>query len=717
MDQNIIKNICLELSVKEFQANNTLNLLSEGATIPFIARYRKEATGNLDENQISKINEVYTYQVNLLKRKEDVIRLIDEKGLLTDELRESIMAASKLVEIEDLYRPFKEKKKTKATEAIKLGLEPLAKEIFRENKNIREEAKKYLNDKVLDIDFALEQANYIVAESISDNANFRKYIRANTFKFGILKTSKKKKAEDENQVYEMYYDYSEPVKNVKQHRVLAINRGEKEGVLSVSIDTNNEYLENYLKGKLIHKNNEDTTKLLELAIKDALKRLILPSVEREIRSELTENAEVSAISNFSKNLYNLLMQPPIKSKTVLGFDPAFRTGCKLAVISGTGEMEHIDVIYPHEPKNEIEKSKAKILDLISKYNVDIIAIGNGTASRESEAFVAKVIKEATRPVSYIIVNEAGASVYSASKLAQTEFPTLHVEERSAVSIARRLIDPLSELVKIEPKSIGVGMYQHDVSEKKLDEELTFVVSTAVNSVGVNVNTASRELLNYISGMNKKMIDKLMEYKKSCGKILERKELSKVFSAKVYEQAIGFLRIPDGSNILDKTAIHPESYNIALQILNLFSLSLSDIGGEKIGKVLASVDCEDLANKLNSDPYTVEDIIKCFISPLRDPRDSIKAPILKSDILTLEDLSIGMELEGVVRNVIDFGAFIDIGLKNDGLVHISQISEDYIKHPNEVLNVGDIVKCYVLDINSEKKKVALTLIANNVKIIK
>ena len=698
MDQNIIKNICLELSVKEFQVNNTLNLLSEGATIPFI-------------------NEVYTYQVNLLKRKEDVIRLIDEKGLLTDELRESIMAASKLVEIEDLYRPFKEKKKTKATEAIKLGLEPLAKEIFRENKNIREEAKKYLNDKVLDIDFALEQANYIVAESISDNANFRKYIRANTFKFGILKTSKKKKAEDENQVYEMYYDYSEPVKNVKQHRVLAINRGEKEGVLSVSIDTNNEYLENYLKGKLIHKNNEDTTKLLELAIKDALKRLILPSVEREIRSELTENAEVSAISNFSKNLYNLLMQPPIKSKTVLGFDPAFRTGCKLAVISGTGEMEHIDVIYPHEPKNEIEKSKAKILDLISKYNVDIIAIGNGTASRESEAFVAKVIKEATRPVSYIIVNEAGASVYSASKLAQTEFPTLHVEERSAVSIARRLIDPLSELVKIEPKSIGVGMYQHDVSEKKLDEELTFVVSTAVNSVGVNVNTASRELLNYISGMNKKMIDKLMEYKKSCGKILERKELSKVFSAKVYEQAIGFLRIPDGSNILDKTAIHPESYNIALQILNLFSLSLSDIGGEKIGKVLASVDCEDLANKLNSDPYTVEDIIKCFISPLRDPRDSIKAPILKSDILTLEDLSIGMELEGVVRNVIDFGAFIDIGLKNDGLVHISQISEDYIKHPNEVLNVGDIVKCYVLDINTEKKKVALTLIANNVKIIK
>lgn len=708
MNENIINNICLELGIKEYQVKNTLNLLSEGATIPFIARYRKEATGNLDENQIGKINEVYTYQVNMLKRKEDVIRLIDEKGLLTEELRTQIMNATKLVEIEDLYRPFKEKKKTKATEAIKLGLEPLAKEIFRENPNIMEEAKKYLSDKVTSVDFALEQACYIVAENISDNANFRKYIRDNTFKFGNLKTVMKKKAEDENKVYEMYYDYNEPVKFVKPHRVLAINRGEKEGVLSVTIEYNLEFLENYLKSKLIHENNKDTTKLLENSITDALKRLIMPSIEREIRADLTEVSEASAITNFSQNLRNLLMQPPIKSKTVLGFDPAFRTGCKLAVISSNGVMEHIDVIYPHEPKNEVEKSKAKVLDLIDKYKIDIIAIGNGTASRESEAFIASVIKEAKRNVSYIIVNEAGASVYSASKLAQEEFPTLHVEERSAVSIARRLIDPLSELVKIEPKAIGVGMYQHDVSPKKLDEELIFVVSSAVNSVGVNVNTASRELLNYISGMNKRVIDKLMDYKQKVGKILERKELAKIFSDKVYEQAVGFLRIVDGSNILDKTSIHPESYEIAKGILKKYNLELCDIGTDKISKTLANVNNEELAKELKTDVYTVEDIVKSLISPLRDPRDSIAAPILKSDILTLEDLSVGMELEGVVRNVIDFGAFVDIGLKNDGLIHISEISEDYIKHPSEVLSVGDIIKCYVLDINKDKKKVALTL---------
>lgn len=713
MNENIIKNICLELNIKEYQVNNTLNLLSEGATIPFIARYRKEATGNLDENQISEINQVYTYQVNLLKRKEDVIRLIDEKGLLTPELQESIMMASKLVDVEDLYRPFKEKKKTKATEAIKLGLEPLAKEIFRENKNILEEAKKYVNDKVVSIEFALEQACFIVAEDISDNANLRKYIRDNTYKFGMLKSIKKKKALDENKTYEMYYDYSEAVKNVKPHRILAINRGEKEGILSVGIEVNNEYLENYLKKKLVHKDNKETTELLVLSIKDSLKRLILPSIEREIRAELTEEAETSAIGNFSSNLKNLLMQPPMKAKTVLGFDPAFRTGCKLAVISPVGEMLHIDVIYPHEPKNEIEKSKIKLLDLIEKYSVDIIAIGNGTASRESEAFVASSIKEAKRDVSYIIVNEAGASVYSASKLAQAEFPSLHVEERSAVSIARRLIDPLSELVKIEPKSIGVGMYQHDVSPKKLDEELTFVVSTSVNSVGVNVNTASRELLNYISGLNKKMIDKLLEYKKKVGKILSRKELSKVFSDKVYEQAIGFLRVPDGSNVLDKTAIHPESYNIALEILKKYSLSLEDIGSDKLASSLQDVDIEQLALSVNSDKYTVDDIVKSLISPLRDPRDSMPAPVLKSDVLTIDDLSVGMELEGVVRNVIDFGAFVDIGLKNDGLIHISEISDNYIKHPSEVLNVGDIIKCYVLDINKEKKKVSLTMKASSI----
>ena len=708
MNETIIKNICNELNIKEYQVKNTLNLLGEGATIPFIARYRKEATGALDENEINKINEVYTYQVNLLKRKEDVIRLIDEKGLLTEELKNSILNAEKLVDVEDLYRPFKEKKKTKATEAIKLGLEPLAKEIFKENAGILEIAKKFINDKVPTIDFALEQACFIVAESISDNASFRKYIRNYLYKNGILKSSTKKNAQDETKTYEIYYNYEIKVPWVKPHQLLALNRGEKEGILKVDIASSIEQVETFLERKLIHKNNPDTTKLLKLSISDALKRLILPSVEREIRADLTEKAEEQAIKNFGINLHNLLMQPPIKSKTVLGFDPAFRTGCKLAVISSTGTLLHIDVIFPHEPKNDFETSKKKVLDLINKYNIDIIAIGNGTASRESEAFVAKVIKEAKKEVSYIIVNEAGASVYSASKLAQEEFPDLHVEERSAVSIARRLIDPLSELVKIDPKSIGVGMYQHDVTPKKLDSELEFIVSTAVNQVGVNVNTASRELLSYISGLNKKMIDKLLDYKERVGSILSRSELSKVFSAKVYEQAIGFLRIPEGTNILDKTSIHPESYSIAQELLKKYNLTEEDIGTPKIKEVLKDIDIEKVSKELNTDIYTLEDITKSLILPLRDPRDELDSPILKSDILTLDDLRVGMELEGTVRNVIDFGAFIDIGLKNDALVHISEITDKYIKHPSEILSVGEIVKCYVLNIDKDKKRVSLTL---------
>ena len=708
MNDTIIKNICNELNIKEYQVKNTLNLLSEGATIPFIARYRKEATGALDENEINKINEVYTYGVNLQKRKEDVIRLIDEKGMLTDELKTSILNAEKLVDVEDLYRPFKEKKKTKATEAIKLGLEPLAKEIFRENKNILEVAKRYLNDKVPTIDFALEQACFIVAEDISDNASFRKYIRNYLYKNGILKASKKKNAVDENGTYENYYNFECKASWVKPHQLLAINRGEKEGVLKVDIEAPMEKITSFLESKMIHKNNPKTTELLKTSIEDSLKRLIMPSVEREIRADLSEKAEEVAIKNFGVNLKNLLMQPPMKSKTVLGFDPAFRTGCKLAVISPTGELLHIDVIYPHEPKNDYEGAKKKVLDLIDQYNIDIIAIGNGTASRESEAFVAKVIKEATRPVSYIIVNEAGASVYSASKLAQEEFPDLHVEERSAVSIARRLVDPLSELVKIDPKSIGVGMYQHDVTPKRLDSELEFVVSTAVNQVGVNVNTASRELLTYISGLNKKMIDKLLEYKAKVGSILTRSELSKIFSDKVYEQAIGFLRIPEGTNILDKTSIHPESYNIAKELLKKYNLTENDIGTTKIKEVLENINLEEISKELNADIYTLDDIIKSLIKPLRDPRDELASPILKSDILTIDDLSVGMELEGTVRNVIDFGAFIDIGLKNDALVHVSEISDKYIKHPSEVLSVGDIVKCYVLDIDKERKRVSLTL---------
>lgn len=707
MNVEIIKNICLEENIKEYQVQNTLELLEGGATIPFIARYRKEATGNLDENAISKINEVYQYQVNLLKRKEDVIRLIEEKGLLTEELKKSILEASKLVEVEDLYRPFKEKKKTKATEAIKLGLTPLAKEIFRENADIVNIASKYLKEGVESVEFALEQAGFIVAEDISDNASFRKYIRNNMYKFGVLKSVKKKKSEDESKTYEMYYEYSEPVRFLKPHRILAINRGEKEDILSVTIEVDNTYIEKFLENKLIHKDNK-ASEILRNCIKDALKRLILPSTIREIRTDLTEMASSSAIKNFSENLYNLLMQPPMKSKTVMGFDPAFRTGCKLAVISPSLEVEHIDVVYPHEPVNKYEEAKKKILELIDKYEIDVIAIGNGTASRESEEFIAKTIKEAKRKVSYIIVSEAGASVYSASSIAQREFPDLHVEQRSAVSIGRRLVDPLSELVKIEPKSIGVGMYQHDIQGKKLDEELNFVVSSAVNSVGVNVNTASRELLNYVSGMNKKMIDKLWEYKTKVGKILSRKELAKVFSSKVYEQAIGFIRIPDAKEVLDKTAIHPESYEIAKKIMKKFNIEEKNIGCSDVSRILQNVDIEALAKEVNSDVYTVEDIIKSLIAPMRDPRDNIDAPKLKSDVLTIDDLKIGMALEGTVRNVIDFGAFVDIGLKNDGLIHISEISDNYIKHPSDVLSVGDIITCYVLDINKEKNKVSLTL---------
>lgn len=708
MNEEIVKNISLELNIKEIQVKNTLNLLENGATIPFIARYRKEATGSLDENQISKINEVYTYQVNLEKRKLDVIRLIDEKGLLTEDLEKKIKDATKLVEVEDLYRPFKEKKKTKATEAIKLGLEPLAKEILNENKNIYMIASKFINDKVKNIDMAIEQALYIVAENISDNASFRKYIRNNMEKYGILKVNKKKNKEDNNKIYEMYYDYTEKVEYIKPHRILAINRGEKEDILNVNIEVNKDYIQNYLKNKLIHKLDYPTAKLLELAINDALKRLIIPSIEREVRTSLTEKAEDAAIVNFSKNLHNILLQPPIKDKKVLGFDPAFRTGCKLAVVNEVGDLLHIDLVNPHTSVNKINEEKQKILALIDKYDIDIIAIGNGTASRESEAFIASTIKEAKKQVNYIIVNEAGASVYSASKLAQEEFPDLHVEQRSAVSIARRLIDPLSELVKIDPKSIGVGMYQHDVTEKKLEKELTFVVETAVNSVGVNVNTASLELLSYISGLNKKMAQKLIDYKRKVGKIKNREELKKVFSPKVYEQAIGFLRIPDAYDYFDKTAIHPESYNIALNILNKYNLTKDDMGTDKIKKVLNNIDVTSLSNEVNSDVYTVTDIIKSLTFPLRDPRDEIAAPVLRSDVLTIDDLKVGMELEGVVRNVIDFGAFIDVGLHDDALVHISQISDDYIKHPSDVLSVGDIVKAYVLDVDKERQRVSLTL---------
>lgn len=713
MNQKIIKEISTSLKINDKQVETTLNLLSEGNTIPFIARYRKEATGNLDEEQIRSINEVYEYQVNLLKRKEDVIRLIAEKGLMTDDLENKIMASEKLVEVEDLYRPYKEKKKTKATDAINNGLEPLAQAImnFPIVGSIKEMASPFITDNVKNIDEAILGAQYIIAEMISDNASYRKWIRMNTYIYGQLISKVKKDAGDDAKVYEMYYEYQESVKQVKPHRILALNRGEKEKVLNVSIAIDTNRIVNYLEEKTITSNNSFVIPIVKEAIADSYKRLISPSIEREIRSELTERAELTAIDNFGKNLEKLLLQPPMKEKIVLALDPAYRTGCKLAVIDNTGKKIDIKVIYPHEPKNEYEKSKQTVIELINKYKVDIIAIGNGTASRESEAFAVEVIKDLERKVEYIIVSEAGASVYSASKLAIEEFPELHVEERSAISIGRRLQDPLSELVKIDPQSIGVGLYQHDVSNKKLTESLDFVVSKAVNQVGVNINTASASLLKYVSGISKKNIDKILEYRDKKGKILSRAEIkkAKLLSDKTYEQAIGFLRITDGDNVLDVTSIHPESYDITLRLLKDLNLSINNIGTEELIEVMDKIDVNIYAEKLKIDIYTLDDIIKSLQKPNRDPRDQMAKPLLKSDILHLEDLKVGMKLQGTVRNVVDFGVFIDIGLKNDGLAHISKLTNRYIKHPMEVVGVGDIVDCYVDEIFVDKKKVSLSLI--------
>ncbi len=709
MNEQIIKQMKDELNIKEKQIKETLKLLEEGNTIPFIARYRKEVTGALNEEEIRKINEVYLYQVNLLKRKEDVIRLIKEKDLLTDELQAKINACTKLVEVEDLYRPFKEKKKTKATEAIKLGLEPLAKKILtfpKEKLDLL--AKPYLNNSVKTIDEALTKTSYIIAEYISDNAYYRKWIRNYIYKNGEITSSKKKTADDEKLVYEMYYDYKESIKHIKPHRVLALNRGEKEKVLNVNIVVDTKKIEEYLERKIIKDNTSPVVTLVKSAINDSYKRLIFPSIEREIRSELTKEAEKIAIDNFGKNLEKLLLTPPMKDKNVLGFDPAYRTGCKLAVVDATGKLINISVIYPHEPKNEYEKSKNIVLDLIKKYNINVIAIGNGTASRESEKFISDIIKELDG-VEYIIVNEAGASVYSASKLAIEEFPDLHVEQRSAVSIARRLQDPLAELVKIDPESIGVGLYQHDVSNKELTSSLDFVVSKAVNMVGVNINTSSKALLKYVSGITKKNIDKLILYRDTNGKFSSRKEIEKLLSSKTYEQAIGFLRIVDGNNILDATSIHPESYELTLNLLKKLNLKIDDIGSETLIKKLNEIDLNIMVTELKTDIYTLEDIINSLKKPNRDPRDEMPQPILKSDILKLEDLKIGMKLQGTVRNVAPFGAFIDVGLKNDGLVHISKLSDKYVKDPMDVVNVGDIVDCYVDEIFLDKGKVSLSLI--------
>lgn len=714
MNEVIIEQIAQEQGITKKQVETVLELLKEGNTIPFIARYRKEKTNALDEEQIRKINEVYEYQLNLLARKEDVIRLIDEKQMLTEELRENIMKCSRLVEVEDLYRPFKEKKKTKATEAIALGLEPLAKIImsFPTKGDLNTITSKFINDKVKTPEEAIKNASYIIAEWISDNASYRKFIRDFIYKNGTVITKKKKNAVDEKNTYEMYYEYSETIKYIKPHRIMAINRAEKEGVISVNIDYDNDKIIEYLEKRIIKNKESYVTEIVKESIKDSLKRLILPSVEREIRADLKEKAEITAIDNFSSNVEHLLLTPPIKEKVVLGYDPAFRTGCKLAVLDKTGKPLEIAVIYPTEPHNKIEESKKKVLELIDKYNVDVIAIGNGTASRESEAFIADTIKDCKRKVEYIIVSEAGASVYSASKLAISEFPDLTVEKRSAISIGRRLQDSLSELVKIDPKSIGVGLYQHDVTPKKLDESLDFVVSKAVNSVGVNINTASRSLLTYVSGLNKKSIDEILNSRDKLGKFETREDVKKLKSMtpKVYEQAIGFMRIIDGKNPLDRTSIHPESYDAAKKLLDIMGFSVNDIGSEKLKSSL-NIDIDEYSKKLGIDKYTLKDIIDSLASPERDPRDEMPKPILRSDVLHIEDLHVGDKLQGTVRNVVDFGLFIDIGLHDDGLAHISKLSKNYIKHPSELFSVGDIVDCYVDSINVEKGKINLSLLAN------
>ena len=710
MNEKIIKNIASDLNVKDSQVASALKLLSEGATIPFIARYRKEVTGALDEEQLRKINEAYAYEVNLLERKESVIKLIDEKGLLTDELKEKILNAEKLVEVEDLYRPFKEKKKTKATDAINNGLEPLAKMImsFPTKGDITSLTSKFINDKVKTVEEAVTGASYIIAEYISDNAYYRKWLRNFIFKNGFIISKKKKDAEDEKKVYEMYYDFKEEVSKIKSYRVLAINRAEKEKIVTVSIDIDEAKVLSFFEEKIIKNKESFAVDIVKNAIKDSYKRLIFPSVEREIRAALSEKAEDVAIKNFSENLENLLLTPPIKDKMVLGFDPAYRTGCKLAVLNPVGKVLKIEKIYPHPPVNKYEEAKAKTIDLINKYNIDIVAIGNGTASRESEKFISDVIKSIDRKVDYIIVSEAGASVYSASPLAIKEFPDLVVEERSAISIGRRLQDALSELVKITPESIGVGLYQHDVNAKKLSSSLDFVVTSAVNEVGVNINTASPSLLKYISGLTKTYIDKIIKYREEKGKILSREEVlkNKLLSEKVYEQAIGFMRVEGGSYIFDTTDIHPESYDIAKKVMEILNINADEIG--KCSDKLKDINAKNLASKLGTDEYTIDTILKSFAKAHRDPRDEMEKPILKSDILEIKDLKINDKLEGTVRNVVDFGAFVDIGLHNDGLVHISKMSKNYIKHPSEVLKVGDIISVYVIGIDKEKEKVQLSL---------
>ncbi len=707
---DIEKVIAKDLNIPLKSVSNTITLLDAGNTIPFIARYRKEITGELDEVKIRDIEELLKHYRTLDQRKADVIRLIDEQGKLTDDLRSQIAKATKMVEVEDIYQPFKLKRKTRASIAREKGLEPLAQYFlsFPMSGSVTQEAEKYLTDMVLSVEDALQGVSDIIAESVSDNLDIRSWVRKYTKSNGILRVKARDVKKDS--VYRMYYDYREPVAKIPPHRILAINRGEKEEFLNVSIEIGHDLIIDWMYRKVIKNERSIVVDLVRSAVLDAYKRLLAPSIERDIRSELTDKAEKQAIVIFSKNLRSLLLQPPIKGRMVLGVDPAYRTGCKWSVVDGTGKMLEVGVIYPTPPQNKTMESEQIFTKLIAKYDIDCIAIGNGTGSRETEQFVAKLIKKLNSPtLSYVIVNEAGASVYSASKLAAREFPELEAEKRSAVSISRRLIDPLAELVKIDPKAIGVGQYQHDITPKRLEESLTQVVESSVNYVGVDLNTDSPSLLKYVSGINISVAENIVQYREQYGRFRDRRELIKVprLGAKVYEQCAGFIRINNGDNLLDATPIHPESYELTYRLLDLAKLEIDEIRTQEFRNKLMSLDIKQIADKLSAGVPTIRDIAEALLRPGRDPREDLPKPIFRKDVLSIEDLQPGMQLKGVVRNVVDFGVFVDVGVKNDGFIHISQLSERYIKHPMDVVSIGDIIMVSVISVDIERKKIALT----------
>ncbi|MEK5210287.1 Tex family protein [Bacillus sp. FSL R5-0603] len=708
--------IAKEIGLSQKHVESVIRLLEDGNTVPFIARYRKEQTGSMDEVQIQTISERWQYIQNLNQRKEEVIRLIAEQDKLTDDLKRKIEQSVKLQEVEDLYRPYKQKRKTKATVAKSKGLEPLAEYILTlpQDDRLAATADQYISEEkeVFTREEAIEGAKHIIAEQISDEPTFRKWIRQETFKRGTIKSAAGKSADtDEKNVYEMYYEYEEPIAKVVPHRVLAMNRGEKEDILKVAIEPPADHIKAYLEKQIIKNRSTSVREILQETIEDSYKRLIQPAIEREIRKELSEKADEQAIHIFSENLRKLLLQPPMKGKTVLGVDPAFRTGCKLAVSDETGKVLKIDVIYPHAPVNKAKEAHEKVKKILEQYQVEMVAIGNGTASRETEQFIVNVLKDMPRKIYYVIVNEAGASVYSASELAREEFPDLKVEERSAVSIARRLQDPLAELVKIDPKSVGVGQYQHDVSQKRLNESLRFVVETVVNQVGVNVNTASAALLQYVAGLSKSVAGNVVKKREEIGKFSNRKELKDIprLGAKTYEQCIGFLRVQEGTEPLDRTGIHPESYKETKALLKKLGLSTEHIGTAELKDKINQLALSETAKELGIGEITLKDICEQLTRPERDPRDEVPKPLLKTDVLQLEDLKEGMELQGTVRNVVDFGAFVDIGVKQDGLVHISKLSNQFVKHPLDVVSVGDIVTVWVDGVDVQKGRVSLSMV--------